>query len=94
MTEEMPVVPVPAEKTGMPETPVPAETMPVPAEKTGMPAMPVPAETTGRWPESSSDNSVGSLKDRDDRTGKRPGRPPLQCKLFKGNGNCKVLSAL
>ena len=93
-TEEMPVVPVPAEKTGMPETPVPAETMPVPAEKTGMPAMPVPAETTGRWPESSSNDSFGSLKHRDICNGKKPGRPPQKFKSSKVNDNSTELLAL
>ena len=62
--------------------------------ETDMPVTTLLTEATGRWPESSSKHSFGSLAARDYRTGKMLRRPPQHFKSFKGNGNGMYLSTL
>ena len=63
-------------------------------EETGRPVTPVLGKMTGRWPESSSDNSFGSLKARDGRQGKKTFYSSRTCKSPQGTDSRKQLSAL
>ena len=79
----------PAAPTYSPPPPVQKMT-----EETGKPVTPGLTRTTGRWPESSSDNSFNSLKTRDSRQGKKLCYSSQRCKSFQGKDSRKLPSAL